>query len=94
MDVLDSGAAKGGRVGGGEVLVEERLLFADGGLNAADFKAGLVEGRREGMEFVGVAAELLGSEHILSHFLINVIEAAAVCVGGGAFVFAFPVQVL
>ena len=61
VDMLESGAVEGWWVGRSKVPFEERLLFTDGSLDAADFEAGLMKGRRERMKFVGMTAEFFGS---------------------------------
>ena len=45
VDMLESGAVEGWWVGRSKVPFEERLLFTDGSLDAADFEAGFVKGR-------------------------------------------------
>ena len=87
LDVLNCGAAL--RWGCREFAKSGEVGFelADVGVDLSEFLAGVVEGQGKRIVDVGVAAVVFGSEHVLGHFGVYVVEFCFV--GGGCEAFSF-----
>ena len=92
LDVLNCGAAL--RWGCREFAKSGEVGFelADVGVDLSEFLAGVVEGQGKRIVDVGVAAVVFGSEHILSHFGVYVVEFCFVGGGSESFCFASLVE--